>query len=88
MGNVMQFVKDPYTLLDNYLIAKIKLEANFKRLQTDSKLLQSYDDTITEYLSYGIVEKVTDSNTNYVHIEPLLATNVKQQKSVASLTSR
>ena len=66
----LPFVKDPYTLPDNYLIAKSRLETNFKRLQTDPKLLQSYDDVIKEYLSYGIVEKVTASNTNYVHYLP------------------
>ena len=58
-------------LPDNYLIAKSRLETNFKRLQTDPQLLQSYDDVIIkEYLSYGIVERVTDSNTNYVHYLP------------------
>ena len=36
-------------------------------MQTDPQLLQSYDDVIKKYLSYGIVERVTDSNTSYVH---------------------
>ena len=57
-------------LPDNYLIAKSRLETNFKSLQTDPQLLQGYDDVIKEYLSYGIVERVTDSNTNYVHYLP------------------
>ena len=70
-------------LPDNYLIAKSRLETNFKRLQTDPQLLQSYDDVIKEYLSYGIVERVTDSNTNLCiiyHTEQLFVKNVKQQK--------
>ena len=32
-------------------------------MQTDPQLLQSYDDVIKEYLSYGIVERVTDSRS-------------------------
>ena len=47
-------------------MAKSRLETNFNRLHTDPKLLQSYDDVIKDYLSYGIVETVTDSTTNYV----------------------
>ena len=47
----LPFVKDPYTLPDNYLIDKSRLETNFKCLQTDPQLLQSYDDVIKEYLS-------------------------------------
>ena len=66
----LPFVKDPYRLPDDYLVAKSRLETNFKRLQTDPQLLQSYDAVIKEYLSYGIVEKVTASNTNYVHYLP------------------
>ena len=31
----LPLVKDPHTLPNNYLIAKSRLEANFKRLQTD-----------------------------------------------------
>ena len=64
------FVKEPYTLPDNYLIPKRRLETDFKRLQTDQQLLQSYDNVIKEYLSYGIVERVKDSNTNYVYYLP------------------
>ena len=66
----LPFFKDPYTLPDNYLIAKSRLETNFKRLQTDPQLLQRDDDVIKQYLSYGIVEKVTASNTNYAHYLP------------------
>ena len=32
------FIKNPYTLPDNYLIAKRRLEINFKRLQTVQQL--------------------------------------------------
>ena len=53
----LPFVKGPYTLPDNYLIAKSRLETNFKRLQKDPQLLQSYDDVIKESLNYSIVEK-------------------------------
>ena len=66
----LPFVKDPYKLPGNYLIAKSRLETNFKRLQTDPQLLQSYDDVIKEYLSYDIVERVTDNNTNYIDYLP------------------
>ena len=66
----LPFVIDPYKLLDNYLIAKSKVETTFKRLQTDSKLLQSYDNVIKECSNHGIVEIVTDSNTNYAHYLP------------------
>ena len=46
-----------------WLITESRLETtNFKRLQTDTQLLQSYDDVIKEYLGYGIVEKVTGRN--------------------------
>ena len=66
----LPFVKDPYTLPDNYLNAKSRLETIFKRLQIDPQLLQSYDDVIKECLSYGVVKRVTDSNTSYVHYLP------------------
>ena len=34
-------------------------------MKTDPQILQSYDDVIKEYVSYGIIERVRDSNTNY-----------------------
>ena len=79
----LPFVKDPYTLPDNYLIAKSRLETNFKRLQTDPQLLQGYD-VIKEYLDYGIVERVKDNNTNDVHYLPYRAV-VRDEREITKV---
>ena len=53
-------------------------------MQADPQLLQSYDDVIKEYLSYSIVERVTDSNTNYVHYLPHRAV-VSEERETAKV---
>ena len=47
-------------------IAKNRTEFSFKRLYTDPRLLQSHDNVIKEYLSYGLHQA-----------EQLFVTNVK-----------
>ena len=52
---------------------------------TDPQLLQSYDDgVLKEYLSYGIVERVTDSNTSYLHYLPHRAV-VRDERETAKV---
>ena len=52
--------KADISLPDNYQVAKDRMKLLVRRLQTDPKLLQSYDDTIKLQLEQGIIERIDD----------------------------
>ena len=50
-----------FSLTDNYKISEDRMKSLVRRLQTDSKLLQGYDDTIKQQLKQGVIEMIDDN---------------------------
>ena len=58
--------KADISLPDNYQVAEDRMKSLVQRLQTNPKLLQSYDDIIKQQLEQGVIKMVDDSEESFL----------------------
>jgi len=58
-----------FSLTDNYKISEDRMKSLVWRLQTDSKLLQGYDDSIKQQLKQGVIKMIDDNKESTVSFD-------------------